>query len=559
MENTVVENCSDEVMNDFIMETGDLINQAYEDLLDVSSEKEWEEKIGRLYRTFHTIKGTSSFLNIEKCTLLAHVIETLINRVRKSKSKPDKEIIDIFFNVVEWYKNFIDALANKMDYNDDISGLIDRIEQFSTTEKTEAPENGLIIQDNSFLTTEETNRKKGIDTFRIGINELDTISNLSSDLLLEKNKLLSLIRQFQRESSHPSETQILEDLYISLGYISTEIQEIITQTRMYPIARLFRKYTRYVQVLSRMRNKSIRLHIGDGNPNVDRCLTDIIDDILIHLIRNAVDHGIETSELRRKMGKSATGTIKISAYRNGNHVNLVFEDDGAGFNYDTILKKAMRDGIVTKAEAARLGKKEIINLIFKPGFTTSPELSEISGRGIGMEVVQANIRKLNGTIDISSRQHIGTNISITFPVTLKILSGLTLKESGEYFIIPSFSFYDMLKLSKCRIEKIDRRTYFSYEDSPLPLYYLRELLDIPVSGEQTDEKYIIILAAAEKRVGLVVSDIFFQEETVVKTSGNRSERTPFLTGTTIRNNGQVALILDIQRLMDFSEQRELVN
>ncbi len=559
MSNIIEEKYSDEVMKDFIFETGELIDQAYEDLLGVESGSDWEEKVNRLYRTFHTIKGTSSFLDLEKSTILAHVIENLINKIHQFKIRPDNEIMDIFFNVLEWYKNLIDAVINQTEYDGDIANIIERVEQFSINENEVSSEIQPVREEIISTTKPDTTQIKNVDTFRIGIEKLDTIIGLASELLLEKNKLLSLIRRFHKDKSYIKERQILENLYISLGYISTEIQDIITQVRLVPIAQLFKKYTRLVQVLSRMSSKSIGLEIGKENPKVDRSLTDIIDNLLIHLIRNAVDHGIEVPEVRLKKGKPEKGTIYLSACQNGSHITLEIQDDGIGINPKKILKIAIHDGIISPEKAQKMTRKEIINLIFKPGFSTASQVSEISGRGIGMDVVQNCVRKLNGTIDIVTNNNKGTKFIITFPVTLKILSGLTLKESDEYFIIPSFSFYDMLKLSNCLIKKANSHTVFLYKGSPVPLYFLKDLLDIPGSRGQSDAKFVIILAAAEKRIGLAVSDIFFQEETVVKTAETHSERTPFITGTTVRSNGQIALILDIQRLVDFSDQKQLVN
>jgi len=556
MENLVAKQVPDEVLNDFIIEANELIDQVNNDLLDIELGNCSEEQINRILRAFHTIKGTSSFLKIKESTQIAHTIEDLISELRRHKIRPSPEVIDVLYNTIDWYRKLIIALENQSEYDKNIKNLLNDIQNLRGTVENNSGYHVPVSSDREDLELSFKLSKITKNTIRINIENLDTLISLASELVLEKNRLLSIIRSLNKKKNCNEETSKLENLYITLGYIGNEVQEILIQTRMVSISQIFRKFYRFVRDLSREKHKSIDLVFGKDDPKIDRSFCEIINDLLVHLLRNAIDHGIETPEIRRAKGKPERGTIHLSAYQNGNHITIEVQDDGIGISPAIILQNAIQKEIISATKANQMTDKEILNLIFKPDFTTLTVASQISGRGIGLDVVKTNISKLNGTIDIDTKVDWGTKFIISFPVTLKILAGLAIKVVDEYFIIPAYAYYDILKLSECVIQESGGQKKLRYKNSQIPLISLAELLNIS-DGELLKDKYVIIIAMAEKRIGLIVTELFIHEETVVKSTVATKSKVPYTSGTTIRNNGQMALILDINKIIELGYQEEV--
>jgi len=556
MENLAAKQVPDEVLRDFIVEANELIDQVNNDLLEIELGNCGEEQINRILRAFHTIKGTSSFLKIKESTKIAHTIEELINELRRLKIKPGPKVIDVLYNTIDWYRKLTIALENQNAYDKNIKNLLNDIQNSLCAVVHHSAYNVPISSDHEDLESSFKLSKITENTIRINVENLDTLISLASELVLEKNRLLGIIRNLHKKKNCNDETSKLENLYITLGYIGNEVQEILTQTRMVPISQIFRKFHRFVRDLSREKHKSIELLFGKEDPRIDRSFCEIINDLLVHLLRNAVDHGIETPEIRRAKGKPERGTIRLSAYQNGNHITIEVQDDGMGISPAIILQNAIQKEIISATKAKRMTDKEILNLIFKPDFTTLTVASQISGRGIGLDVVKTNIFKLNGTIDIDTKVDWGTKFIISFPVTLKILAGLAIKVVDEYFIIPAYAYYDILKLSECVIQESDGQKKLRYKNSQIPLISLAELLNIS-DGELHKEKYVIVVAMVEKRIGLIVTELFIHEETVVKSTIATKSKVPYTSGTTIRSNGQMALILDINKIIDWGYQEEV--
>jgi two-component system chemotaxis sensor kinase CheA len=556
MENLATKQVPDEVLSDFIIEANELIDQVNNNLLEIELGNCGEEQINRILRAFHTIKGTSSFLKIKESTKIAHTIEDLINELRRLKIRPSSEVIDVLYNTVDWYRKLIVALENQNAYDKNIKNLLNDIQNSLCAVENNSADNIPVPSDREDLESSFKLSKITENTIRINVENLDTLISLASELVLEKNRLLSVIRSLNKKKNCNDEISKLENLYITLGYIGSEVQEILTQTRMVPISQIFRKFYRFVRDLSREKHKSIDLVFGKEDPRIDRSFCEIINDLLVHLLRNAVDHGIETPEIRRTKGKPERGTIHLSAYQNGNHITIEVQDDGMGISPAIILQNAIQKEIISATKADQMTDKEILNLIFKPDFTTLTVASQISGRGIGLDVVKTNISKLNGTIDLDTKVDCGTKFTISFPVTLKILAGLAIKVVDEYFIIPAYAYYDILKLSECVIQESSGQKKLRYKNSQIPLISLAELLNIS-DGESQKEKYVIVVAMAEKRIGLIVTELFIHEETVVKSTVATKSKVPYTSGTTIRSNGQMALILDINKIIEWGYQEEV--
>ncbi|UQA50555.1 chemotaxis protein CheA [Vibrio sp. ED002] len=380
-------------------------------------------------------------------------------------------------------------------------------------------------------------------TVRVDTSTLDTIMNMVGELVLVRNRLLSL--------GLNSNDEEMSKAVANLDVVTADLQGAVMKTRMQPIKKVFGRFPRVVRDLARNLNKDIVLEMRGEETDLDKNLVEALADPLIHLVRNSVDHGIEMPDDRAKAGKSRTGKVILSASQEGDHIELAIVDDGGGMDPNKLRGIAVKRGMMDEDAAARLSDKECFNLIFAPGFSSKDKISDISGRGVGMDVVKTAINTLNGSIDIDSELGKGTKITIKVPLTLAILPTLMVGVGGHPFALPLASVNEIFHLDLSRTNVVDGQLTIIVRDKSIPLFYLQNWLAFksPRVQERTGHGHVVIVQIGSQRVGFVVDTLIGQEEVVIKPLDNLLQGTPGMAGATITSDGHIALILDVPDLL----------
>lgn len=378
-------------------------------------------------------------------------------------------------------------------------------------------------------------------TIRVNIERLDVLMNLFEELVIDRGRL----EQISKELNNPELNETVE----RMTRISGDLQNIILNMRMVPVETVFNRFPRMVRQLARDLNKKIELEIIGAETELDRTVIDEIGDPLVHLIRNALDHGIEMPELRVKNGKPEQGTVKLKAYHSGNHVFIELEDDGAGINKERVLEKAFQKGIVSGEAVHTLTDRQIYELILASGFSTAEQISDISGRGVGLDVVKATIESLGGSITIDSTEGQGSLFSIQLPLTLSIISVMLVEIQDEKYAIPLSSIIETAIVKKEEIMKTHNQRVIDFRGKVVPLLFLEDVFEVPKHSKDEELYSVVIVRKGEKMAGLVVDSFIGQQEVVLKSLGNYLNDVFAISGATILGDGQVALIVDCNALI----------
>ncbi|WP_044893751.1 chemotaxis protein CheA [Bacillus alveayuensis] len=381
----------------------------------------------------------------------------------------------------------------------------------------------------------------GNKTIRVNIERLDILMNLFEELVIDRGRL----EQISRELNHPE----LQETVERMSRISGDLQNIILNMRMVPVETVFNRFPRMVRQLARDLGKKVNLEIIGAETELDRTVIDEIGDPLVHLLRNAIDHGIETPDVRRAKGKPEEGTVKLKAYHSGNHVFIEIEDDGAGINREKVLKKAISKGIISEQNAANLTDKQVYELIFSSGFSTADKISDVSGRGVGLDVVKNTIESLGGSVTIDSYEGTGSVFSIQLPLTLSIISVMLVEIQNEKYAIPLSSIIETAIVKREDILHAHNQKVIDFRGKVVPLLFLKDIFEVPVHKEEGDFLSVVIVRKGEKMAGLVVDSFIGQQEIVLKSLGNYLTNVFAISGATILGDGQVALIIDCNALI----------
>lgn len=378
-------------------------------------------------------------------------------------------------------------------------------------------------------------------TVRVDIDRLDNLMNLVSELIIIKTRLEGI----DIESRDQNMTEAVE----YLERITTSLHDAVMKVRMVPIERVFNRFPRMVRDLSKELNKEIVLNMTGEETELDRTVIDEIGEPLIHLIRNSIDHGIEDKEERIKYNKPVAGMVLLKAYQDGNSVVIEVEDDGKGINIENIKRKSVEQGLIKKSEADELDDKSIIEFLFKPGFSTADKISDVSGRGVGLDVVKTKIESLGGTVEVETIANVGSKFIIRLPLTLAIIQALLVNIGMEKYAIPLNSIKEITSTKINNIRKVQGREVMLYRNSVLPIIRLNDVLDVEKNGEEIEEITIVVVKKGEKNSGFVVDNLIGQQEIVIKSLGKYLAGIKIIAGATILGDGQVALIIDTNSLV----------
>lgn len=378
-------------------------------------------------------------------------------------------------------------------------------------------------------------------TIRVNIERLDILMNLFEELVIDRGRLEQISRDLNNQELHETVER--------MSRISGDLQNIILNMRMVPVETVFNRFPRMVRQLARDLGKKINLEIIGAETELDRTVIDEIGDPLVHLIRNALDHGVETPEVRKSKGKSEEGTVILKAFHSGNHVFIEIQDDGAGISRERVLKKALKNGVVNEQTAATLTDKQVYELIFASGFSTAEVISDVSGRGVGLDVVKNTIESLGGSVSIDAKEGSGSTFSIQLPLTLSIISVMLVEIQQEKYAVPLSSIIETAIVKKEDILNAHNQKVIDFRGKVVPLLSLKDIFQVPVHEEEDEFYSVVIVRKGDKMAGLVVDSFIGQQEVVLKSLGNYLTSVFAISGATILGDGQVALIVDCNALI----------
>ncbi|PAF46168.1 chemotaxis protein CheA [Helicobacter sp. 12S02634-8] len=390
-------------------------------------------------------------------------------------------------------------------------------------------------------------------TVRVDVRRLDHLMNLIGELVLGKNRLIRIYGDVEERYDGEKFLEELNQVVSSISTVTTDLQLAVMKTRMQPVGKVFNKFPRMVRDLSRELNKNIDLVITGEETELDKSIVEEIGDPLIHIIRNSCDHGIETPQEREAIGKSDVGKVELKAYNEGNHIVIEIADDGKGLDPDMLKAKAIEKGVITEREADSMSDKEAFGIIFKPGFSTAKNISNVSGRGVGMDVVKTNIEKLNGIIEIESEKNVGTTQKLKIPLTLAIIQALLVGVQEEYYAIPLSSVLETVRVSQDEIYTVDGKSVLRLRDEVLSLVRLADIFKVDSILEATREVYVVIIGLADQKIGVIVDYLIGQEEVVIKSLGYYLKNTTGIAGATVRGDGKITLIVDVGAMMEMAK------
>ncbi|MGL2885322.1 chemotaxis histidine kinase/response regulator CheAY2 [Helicobacter pylori] len=648
-----------EIMEDFLIEAFEMNEQLDQDLVELEHNPEDLDLLNRIFRVAHTIKGSSSFLNLNILTHLTHNMEDVLNRARKGEIKITPDIMDVVLRSIDLMKTLLvtirdtgsdtnngkeneieeavkqlqaitsqnlegaketsgtketpqkeakeeakeenkenkakaptaenpasdNPLADEPDLDyanmsaEEVEAEIERLlnkrqeadkerraqkkqeakQEVTLTKeppKTETPKAPKTETKAKAKADTEENKAPSIgveQTVRVDVRRLDHLMNLIGELVLGKNRLIRIYSDVEERYDGEKFLEELNQVVSSISAVTTDLQLAVMKTRMQPVGKVFNKFPRMVRDLSRELGKSIELIIEGEETELDKSIVEEIGDPLIHIIRNSCDHGIEPLEERRRLNKPETGKVQLSAYNEGNHIVIKISDDGKGLDPVMLKEKAIEKGVISERDAEGMSDREAFNLIFKPGFSTAKVVSNVSGRGVGMDVVKTNIEKLNGIIEIDSEVGVGTTQKLKIPLTLAIIQALLVGVQEEYYAIPLSSVLETVRISQDEIYTVDGKSVLRLRDEVLSLVRLSDIFKVDAILESNSDVYVVIIGLADQKIGVIVDYLIGQEEVVIKSLGYYLKNTRGIAGATVRGDGKITLIVDVGAMMDMAK------
>lgn len=585
-----------EVIREFLIETHENLAKLDLDLVTLEKDPREAATLARVFRTFHTIKGTAGFLGLQKLQAVSHAAENLLSRLRDGALTLNPTMASALLTVVDAIRKMLAAVeASETDGDGDFSALLENLDRLRggdaaapppvapaaapappskpsaearvESAQREGPPSSLTFSDTRASEPADTRGQAVSDSsIRVDVGLLDKLMTLVGELVLARNQVM----QF----SASQEDGVFVGTVKRLDLLTSELQAGVMKTRMQPISTIWSRFPRVVRDLAVACGKQARLEMDGQETELDKTIIEAIRDPLTHLVRNAIDHGLEPPEVRLARGKAAEGRLALYAFHEGGKVIIEIADDGAGIDPQRVRAKAIQNKLVTPDQADRLNERELLNLIFLPGFSTAEKVSQFSGRGVGMDVVRTNVEKIGGTVNIDSRPGQGTTIRIKIPLTVAIIPALTITSDGDRYAIPQVSLLELVRLEGERgrrsIEWIHGVPVYRLRGSLLPLVYLNQQLrgERPAASEARREAKIdaqeavniVVLQTDDRPFGLIVDAIHDTVEIVVKPLQKQVKGIGVFAGATIMGDGKVALILDVlglaQRADVVSDVRE---
>ena len=581
----------DELLSEFLTEANESLAELDNGMVKLEQNPNDPELLSEIFRVVHTIKGTCGFLGLPRLGAVAHVAEDVLGKFRDGDLSVTPDSVTVILGALDSIKSilgFLELNEKEPDGNDDeiiaeLREIADGAGPETTLEDMEAAFEAASAkpQEETMTSTQEiqaeldmavaaakeecaaepvsedkklggkaaaaeaaapAESKIANQNIRVGVDLLEHLMTMVSELVLTRNQLLQMVRgQTDTEFSAPLNR---------LSHVTTELQEGIMKTRMQPIGKAWSKLPRIIRDLSLELNKKIELKMFGEDTELDRQVLELIKDPLTHMVRNSADHGIESIEARQAAGKPDAGTVTLKAYHEGGHINIELSDDGAGINIEAVKKKALDTGAVTDSQLESMTDQQVLQLIFRPGFSTAAEVTAVSGRGVGMDVVKTNVEKIGGTVEVSSTPGVGSTFVIKIPLTLAIVSALIVEASDQRFAIPQISVIELVRAAgnaEHTVEMINDAPVLRLRDRLLPLVLLSQVLRLDEEEKEFDtetETFIVVSQVGTHSFGIIVDRVFDTEEIVVKPVAPLMRDVGVFSGNTILGDGSIVMILD---------------
>jgi two-component system chemotaxis sensor kinase CheA len=554
-----------EATKEFLIESHENLDQLDTDLVGLETSAAPAKALGRIFRTLHTIKGSCSFLGFAHLEAVAHAGETLLGKLRDGERSLNPTITDALLRMVDAIRRMLNSVESAGDDGAETDqGLVDLLNALaagSVPARTVAAKPGLVPPipeavafELSEKTAEGDAAAPAVDpdqptdispvydsSVRINVELLDKLMTIAGEIVLARNQIL------QYGQGHGDAA--FQNTCRQLNLITTELQEHVMKTRLQPIGNVWNRFPRLVRDTAQACAKKVRLDTAGSETELDKALIEAIRDPLTHLVRNGIDHGIEPPQRRSAAGKPEEGCIRLRAYHEGGQVNVEVSDDGAGIDTDRIKHHAIEQRLISDAQARGMSEQTLLGLIFLPGFSTAAEVTNLSGRGVGMDVVKTNIEKMGGSVDVHSTLGQGTAVRIRIPLTLAIIKVLVVTSAGDRYAIPQVSIVELVRLEGDKARKGIQRVHdvqvYRYRDRLLPLVDLNGILQVDGPRDAAEAVNIVVLQAADRQFGLMVDGINDTQEIVVKPLWKHLKSLACFAGATVMGDGKVALILDV--------------
>ncbi|MDP1572508.1 MAG: chemotaxis protein CheA [Vicinamibacterales bacterium] len=557
----------DDLVTEFLVESYENLDRLDRLLVELEKDPRDQANLASIFRTIHTIKGTCGFLGYSRLEAVTHVGENLLSRLRDGELVLDAPMTSGLLHLIDGVRGILQAIEQTgAEPDTDFTALIAELEHLNagtspaaTAEAASVPEATVVAAVTAAIepviapapaddrasgegpAAADHGRQGLADTsLRVDVGLLDKLMNLVGELVLARNQILQFTAT-QSDTAFVGATQ-------RLNLVASELQEGVMKTRMQPIGNVWSKFPRVVRDLATTCGKQVRIEMVGKDTDLDKTIIEAIKDPLTHVVRNSVDHGIEPAAERLARGKSPEGRLLLRAFHEGGQINIEIADDGAGIDPERVKRKAIERGLITAEHAARMGDHEATRLIFLPGFSTAEKVTNVSGRGVGMDVVKTNIEKIGGTVDIASRVGEGTTLKVKIPLTLAIIPALMVSTGRESYAIPQVNLLELVRLegeqARSGIERVQSALFYRLRGNLLPLVYLHRELALEAQAGP-DLVNIVVLKADDRQFGLVVDQINDTEEIVVKPLGKALKGVRVFAGATIMGDGHVALILDV--------------
>lgn len=602
----------EEILSQFVQEANELLEVLSENLIKLEKNKTDKEVINIVFRAFHTIKGGAGFLGQKPLVDLCHRSENIFDLIRSGSRSFSSSDMDVFSEVLDSLISSFELLVNgpaELPYPADLIAVLDSIETVSEDDKnngagaelsakktskapqlsdeealealfdelTTAPkltnesgqasdsvqpevalskaeqESPPLVQSvspNKVVPPEQPknpiNAKPEAQIVRVGTDRIDAIVNLVGELVLNRNRLKKI-------SSELSDSGLDKGLS-ELDFIASELQSAVMKTRMQPVKRVFQRFPRVVRDIARSLGKKVELVFVGEDTELDKNLVDALADPLMHMVRNSVDHGIEDVDVRLAARKSDTGTLTLKAETKGDSVQITISDDGKGIDPSMIRNKCIDKGLVTANDADSMSEKELLQMVFMPGFSTASSITDLSGRGVGLDVVKTGIEAMNGTVLIDSIMGVGTEFILSIPMTMTVLQTLMIESDSCVYAIPLSVINEIYIYDEGSTNTVSGQLLSRFKDGTMPIFHLNNLLPVvDVPDGYFENQKVVVVTVADRSIGFVVDNVVGQEEVVIKPLGAFISNLQGYMGATITGGGDVALILDTSRILNVDE------
>jgi len=589
------------LVREFLIESEELLQRMDQDMIALESSPKDPELLNRVFRAMHTIKGTSGFLGYEAVVRLSHRAEDVLNTVRRGDVTLGPRVANVLLAARDQIGKMLEDIRQGGLKEYSLEPLLAELQAVQTSSEAPlrlgeilvnqnvleptalagilaeqasspvSPKLGNLIVEKGLATPAEVGnamadqqrvadtlaKSSGSQSMRVDVRKLDELVNLIGELVLERNRLVQINRDLV--SGRISGEALDSALGLStarLSFITEELQVAGLKTRMVPVDTVFRRFPRLVRDVAQSLQKEVELVLLGEDTELDKTMVELIGDPLVHLVRNCLDHGLELPDRRVAAGKPRHGTIRMEARQEGDQIVISVSDDGAGIDPERVARKAVEKGLVSAERVGSLSQREILDFIFLPGFSTAEKTSDLSGRGVGMDVVRSNLKKLNGTIDLDSKLGVGTTVLLKLPLTLAILPVLLVRVAEETYALPLRTVLETASIQLGEIHTIEGREVLQLRNETVPLLRLAEIIDARLDSRKDGGRRVVVLGIGDKKIALLVDELVGQESTVVKPLGSYLQGCATIAGATISGDGRVRLVLDPAALISGPERQK---